>query len=790
MRIKKVRCDQFAGLQDKEFDFDKGLNLIVGNNEAGKSTIVDLIYHLFFQNSIIDGRKDKPFTEMYFPKNTGAYQADTIDGVIRFETEAGNYKLSKEWSGKNGSCKLTLPDGSTIKNEDTINEILVKDVLTYGKGVFDELVFSSQKRENSILAGILGNTVSDNMEELSSTLTKAVMATGGVDIDKMEDALATTVASYEGHWDVTADAPEGGRRRGINNPWSKSVGSILSAYYKMETIADQQASAEQAEKALEALNAELLSKKEQYSKAKERRERFNKVRATISEENNLKQILDSSKEKHSKMAWALSKWPLHEKDLQNVQALKVELEQAHTNELYASIASLRQSQAEYQKEFDEIGDIQADDVKEARRLSNKIDSAKAKLKGLNLSATIKTFGANSAEVSSSISGDMLPDSSGQYTINEATKIAVPGVIEIQLAPKGIDINQIENDLQTYEKSLSELLDGYHVKNIDELQDNQSKASDLSSRISDLQRQIGSLLSGQNWESLEQSFNLLPKGLRSVKDLTEDVRNLCGDSIDSYIGQVSANIKHFVDDYGNITSLSSQVTELEAKIAELEKKLSSSAGIPSEFTGIEDLDQYDANLKAEVDSLETSVEEMGHRISGAEQNLGEKSAEEYAEEYLAAEREFNNQKVDYAHWKHIQDVFQSIKASTLTNPLDGIEKAFKENLSLISGGAICLSSMGDGLSSTITSGMHMLNSDILSEGTRDTISLAFRLAVLEHLYPNGGCVAIFDDPFTDMDPTRSAEACKLIEKFAEKNQVIFVTCDPKYCSMMSGNCVKM
>jgi len=82
-------------------------------------------------------------------------------------------------------------------------------------------------------------------------------------------------------------------------------------------------------------------------------------------------------------------------------------------------------------------------------------------------------------------------------------------------------------------------------------------------------------------------------------------------------------------------------------------------------------------------------------------------------------------------------------------------------------------------------------DILSEGTKDTIGLAFRLAMLEHLFPNGGGLVVFDDPFTEMDENRTKQACKLVQKFADAgNQVIFVTCDNKYRSMLSGNVVEM
>jgi uncharacterized protein YhaN len=118
----------------------------------------------------------------------------------------------------------------------------------------------------------------------------------------------------------------------------------------------------------------------------------------------------------------------------------------------------------------------------------------------------------------------------------------------------------------------------------------------------------------------------------------------------------------------------------------------------------------------------------------------------------------------------------------------IEKRFKKYLDLISSGDLGLKSIDDKLNVEMASGTHKLTYNILSDGTKDTISLAFRLAMLEHLYPKGDGLAVFDDPFTDMDPKRVQQACKLIMEFAQNNQVIFLTCDEKYKDMMNGNII--
>ena len=79
---------------------------------------------------------------------------------------------------------------------------------------------------------------------------------------------------------------------------------------------------------------------------------------------------------------------------------------------------------------------------------------------------------------------------------------------------------------------------------------------------------------------------------------------------------------------------------------------------------------------------------------------------------------------------------------------------------------------------------------LSEGTKDTVSLAFRLAVLDHLFPQGGGVIVLDDPFTDMDAERTEQACALLQECAKQHQVIFLTCKEEYLDMLGGNHIMM
>ena len=112
--------------------------------------------------------------------------------------------------------------------------------------------------------------------------------------------------------------------------------------------------------------------------------------------------------------------------------------------------------------------------------------------------------------------------------------------------------------------------------------------------------------------------------------------------------------------------------------------------------------------------------------------------------------------------------------------------FGAYLDVLSGGRLKLEELDEKLNARLSSGPYELAGPYLSEGTKDTLLLAFRLAMLEHLFPEGGASAVFDDPLTDMDPGRQQRACGLIRQFARRNQVIFFTCDEKYRQMLGGN----
>lgn len=797
MKIKRVECDQFAGVQGRELEFDDGLNIVVGDNESGKSTMVDLIYQILFKDVKLDGRSDSDFMDKYFPKKVSGPQGDVIDGVLVFETANGKYKLKKEWEKGEGSCRLTLPDGTSIKGDLAINEVLAGE-LKHRAGVYNEIVFASQKRDQIAVESIMRvlskktDSLSETRADLTDTLTQATLETGGVSLEKIEKTLKENMRNLDGRWDRSADAPEGGAKRATyKNAWTVGAGLIVKAYYEMDRVRDMQTQAEDVERAVEAEKAQIRELQKLKKEIEAEKASFQKFRGMLGQRSLLSKAIKDQEERIAEQEGVLKKWPGLCADLIKARELRTKREQAAAHELYVRAKAAWQELADKKAAFEKLGEVDSADIKELRELLTKKPKEESKLAGINLVAQIKQLGTVPIEVKSVSCGNALEVVDGEINITEAVDITVPSVLEMQLRPQGVDVEAVKCSIRQIESEISAIYEKYGIHDIDELQ---SMADAYSAARQDVERlalNLEKILGDNTWEAVKAANDAVPVGIETASEIDRQIADLCGSkSVDAFIGGLDATLSDYEEKYGSIEKLGAAIDNVKKEKDVNQAKLGSMDEIPEEFQGIDDPDGYDADLQAEIDNYDSQVEDHDDKLRHAERNLGEKSAEEYSDELQEKEAEFETRKVEYEHWLNIYNVFCRLKEQTVGNPVEDIAERFGKYLDVITEGSLELNEMDEQMAVKLASGIHALTYDILSAGTKDTISLAFRLAMLEHLYPEGDGLAVFDDPFTDMDPKRVSQSCRLIQKFAENNQVIFITCDEKYEKLLTGNVISV
>ncbi len=105
MKINSIYISSFGGIKDKRLDFADGFNLIYGDNENGKSTVMAFIKMMFYGSERASVQISKNIRKKYTP-----WDNSLMAGSIDFEHGGKKYRLEKEFHASNSGDKTVLCD--------------------------------------------------------------------------------------------------------------------------------------------------------------------------------------------------------------------------------------------------------------------------------------------------------------------------------------------------------------------------------------------------------------------------------------------------------------------------------------------------------------------------------------------------------------------------------------------------------------------------------------------------------------------------------------------------------
>ncbi len=167
MKIKSLNIASFGGLKNVQLSFENGFNVVYGNNENGKSTIMNFIKMMFYGTERGSAQISKNLRKKYTPWDNSA-----MAGSIDFENDNRNYRIERIFGSSNSTDKVTLIDLDLGARENVSADIGTK-LFALSPAAFERSIFIGQfgfPESNSSAEGEINSKLSN----LTSTGDQAI----------------------------------------------------------------------------------------------------------------------------------------------------------------------------------------------------------------------------------------------------------------------------------------------------------------------------------------------------------------------------------------------------------------------------------------------------------------------------------------------------------------------------------------------------------------------------------------------------------------------------------------
>lgn len=819
MRINKVELHPFAGVIEKSFDFTDGMNLIIGPNEAGKSTLFNAITHGLLTTTNLTAGKVIDIMGDYFPVNGG----DVIRVTIEFHVDDPDqvYLVKKEWKKGNraGSASLIKPDQSEMTNEEAIQQFL-NGLLPVQPATMRQVFLAKQSGLHEVFSNVQESDVVRN--DIGTILRKSVMETGGISVDRFKKRIDKQFEDYFNNWNRVKEYPEtdaSGNDRGIQGPHKRNVGSVLQAWYEMKSAKQKLTEITEFENELDRLEQEFKALEDQKIVKEKQLQKYEPMLEQLNRREVLESQLNAIDERFNRIRGITKNWPVYESKLEeltpNLENLAEKLEKLNEEQKKASrLAELKELQKRIEKLEslkEELGKAREDvkestavtqkDLDDLRNIRSEIQTANTRIEASKLAlrieakhdAGIKIHGTSgeSAEVE-------LKNGDKHEAVFEGLFRLETDEVIINVSAGEDDLSEVSDKLQEHQGQLNRKLDSFGVEAWDEVNSLHKLYADKVQKFDGLKQRYEEELGEDSIEELNNRLNEAGdlQGLRSMEEINRD-RDQFLEKKSEMNGKARGmreSLEKWKQEFGDIDTVFDVRAQLTSQKKEKEIAMKELPELPEEFETVEEFRGYVNGIESDKNDLETKVQKVREDLIRAEENVGDVSAEE--------QQVILNDKTDH-YEKTLSKAESLAKVKEKTDALMAeIEQDTYEPL--VEGLQKWMNRMSDGRFTSVelnedqkeipgsfkTDNGLNLKPHLLSHGTKDLAGLAWKLAISEKYLANQSGLLLMDDPMVDMDPVRKKLAAKALEEFAENQQIILFSCHPEMKEIVSGNQTEM
>ena len=160
MKILKLHIAAFGGLKDKTLELSDGFHVIYGENENGKTTVMNFIKMMFYGNARGSAQIAKNPRKKYTP-----WDGSPMAGSIEFEHEGRTYRLEREFKSSNSTDKVLLTD-LNFGTRETVSPDIGERFFGLSSAAFERSVFIAES------GGMEGDTGAEG--EINAKLSNMV----------------------------------------------------------------------------------------------------------------------------------------------------------------------------------------------------------------------------------------------------------------------------------------------------------------------------------------------------------------------------------------------------------------------------------------------------------------------------------------------------------------------------------------------------------------------------------------------------------------------------------------
>jgi len=813
-------------------EFCPGLNVVIGANESGKSTLVEGLHRALFlparcSGSLLEEMRAKP-------------TAGDPEITLRFKAGLLQYTLRKRFAGPRGSTSLISSAGNTWqgdKAEDELAELV-------GAAAVQRARVGEQLRERWGHLWVWQGTAGLNPLDLGvgaldqKKLLEQLQDSGQLGIQSQLDQRVVELVQQRWSNSFTDKGRIGkaGSHLAMAQREEQQAKEHLSAINKLlqeqQEARDNQfaASASLAEldqliplllqlEPLELQKAQLINQLKPLNDLKEQ------LSSLQLESNSLKNKLEPLILSRDQMCKQI---PIVEQErngannildstVREAEQLQQAIRKATIEEKLLSLEANIQRDKELRQLLLDLPDINLGIVEQLRDKQQQLKLAEITMQ--SLATKVELLMAESAVY---VNGE--PLNIGSSTCLNSTSILQTAGLELRIIPgDGGKVAQAMAKHEFLESSLNADLRRLRVENIEQavhlerhrselLAEQQRLQAEKASEsvedlrgalekyindqlpiasIDDLRKQLDDLV--PIGRERRQVFNQLDNKLTNQREQLANCNQLINIQQEELV-KTNTLLKELLKRFGSVDEVDSQLSKLNLNISELEKRQEVlKKQLSTDFPGYKGLNSSYAIQQREVALQKVAAAGALLRADGINDRYAQREQLEAAFEARTSERERLEQ--DALMLDLLRQLLQEEQTAMALQYTEPVTKKLDSYLSCCFPGPMQSSLEYQSNKGFINLQWQRGDSAVawefsaLSGGTKEILAASLRLAMAEVLAnAYSGCLPlVFDDAFSNVDPSRWPWVSALLQKGANQGlQLILFSCDPTFCEALPAN----